>query len=187
MEIDPGELTIRIRAATPADAAPIARVHVDTWRATYVGIVSAEHLAGLSYPDMESRWEKILTTDQPATSNFVAETDVGKVVGFASGGPEREGNQTYRGEIYAIYVLKEHQGKGIGRRLVSALAERFLANGLGSMLAWVLTDNHPACRFYESLGGEQVGRKKSTIGGTNLEEVAYGWRDIASLRLEPTV
>ena len=130
---------------------------------------------------------KILTTDQPATSYFVAETDVGKVVGFASGGPEREGNQTYRGEIYAIYVLKEHQGKGIGRRLVSALAERFLANGLGSMLAWVLTDNHPACRFYESLGGEQVGRKKSTIGGTNLEEVAYGWRDIASLRLEPTV
>ena len=187
MEIDPARMSIRLRAATPADAAPIARVHVDTWRTTYVGIVSAVHLADLSYRDSDSRWDKILTTDQPATSNFVAEIDVGEVVGFASGGLEREGNQSYRGEIYAIYVLKEHQCKGIGRRLVSTLAERFLADGLASLLAWVLTDNHPACRFYESLGGEQVGRKKTTIGGTDLEEVAYGWRDIASLRLEPTV
>ena len=149
--------------------------------------MSAVHLAGLSYPDRESRWNKILTTDQPATSYFVAETDVSEIVGFASGGPEREGNQTYRGEIYAIYVLKEYQGQGIGRRLVSAVAQRLLVNGLGSMLAWVLTDNQPACRFYESLGGEQVGRKKTTIGGTDLEEVAYGWRDIARLKLEPAV
>ncbi len=188
MRIDgEGTVDIQVRAASPADAGPISRIHVDTWRATYVGIVPTEHLASLAYPDRESRWDKILTTDQPATSYFVAETDVSEIVGFASGGPEREGNHTYRGEIYAIYVLKEYQGQGIGRRLVSTLAERFLADGLASMLVWVLTDNHPACRFYESLGGEQVGRKKTTIGGTHLEEVAYGWRDIASLRLEPAV
>jgi len=30
---------LRIRAATPDDAAAIARVQVETWRAAYVGIV----------------------------------------------------------------------------------------------------------------------------------------------------
>ena len=52
------------------------------------------------------------------------------------------------------------------------------------MLVWVLKDNQPACRFYESLGGEPVGRKAIAIGGTDLVEVSYGWRDIAGLAVE---
>ena len=124
----------------------------------------AEHLAGLSYRNREARWEQILTADRPAESNFVAETVAGDVVGFAGGGPEREGNPTYRGELYGMYLLEAYQRKGLGRRLVSAVAHRLLADRFGSMLVWVLKDNHPACRFYESLGGERVGRKTIAIG-----------------------
>ena len=59
-----------------------------------------------------------------------------------------------------------------------------MSDGFGSMLVWVLADNHPACRFYESLGGERVGRKRISLGGANLTEVSYGWRDIANLVVE---
>ena len=45
----------------------------------------------------------------------------------------------------------------------------------------MLEDNRPACRFYESLGGERVGRQTITIGGADLVEVTYGWRDISEL------
>ena len=171
----------RIRSANPSDAGPIARVHIDTWRTTYAGIVPDDHLAGLSYSDRESRWVDILTADRPGTSNFVAETAGGEVVGFAGGGPEREGNQTYRGELYAIYLLQAWQRKGVGRRLVSVVVHRLLVDGFGSMLLWVLEDNHPGRRFYESLGGELVGRETITIGGTDLVEVSYGWTDITGL------
>ena len=43
----PGEksMEIRIREANPADAGPMARVHVDTWRTEYAGILPAGHLA----------------------------------------------------------------------------------------------------------------------------------------------
>ena len=81
---------VRIRTADPADAGPMARVHVDTWRTTYSGIVPAEHLAGLSYRDRESKWVDILTIASPTTSNFVAEAEGGEVVGFAGGGLERD-------------------------------------------------------------------------------------------------
>ena len=175
---------IRIRAANPADAGPISKVHVDTWRTSYAGMVPAEHLAGLSYRNREARWEQILTADRPAESNFVAETVACDVVGFAGGGPEREGNPTYRGELYGIYLLEAYQRKGLGRRLVSAVAHRLLADGFGSMLVWVLKDNRPACRFYETLGGERVGRKTIAIGGADLVEVSYGWRNIANLVVE---
>ena len=174
-------MSIRIRAALPEDAGSIARVHVDSWRTTYAGIAPAEYLAGLSYRDRESVWNGILSTERPAGGNFVAETEGGDVIGFATCGPEREGNKTYRGELYAIYLLEEYQRIGLGRRLVSAVAQRLLADGFSSMLLWVLEDNHSARRFYESLGGEQVGQKTIAIGGAELVEVSYGWRDISIL------
>ena len=174
-------MSVRIRAANPADAGPIARVHVDSWRTTYPGIVPAEYLAGLSYGKRQSVWADILSAGRTAESNFVAETDRGEIVGFAGGGLRREGDPAYRGELYAVYVLEEHQRLGVGRRLVSAVARRLLTDGFRSMLTWVLEDNGPACQFYEALGGTEVGRQTITMGGADLVELAYGWRDVAHL------
>ena len=173
-------VNMTVRVATPADAGSIARVHIDSWRTTYAGVVPAEYLANLSYERRESRWYETLTANQPAECIFVAE-EGGNVVGFASGGPERDGDVTYRGELYTVYLLEEHQNRGLGRRLVSAVAQRLLADGFSSMLVWVLEDNHGARRFYESLGGVLVGRKTVAIGGSDLVEVSYGWKDIAGL------
>ena len=176
-----GVVSIQIRAAMPEDAASIARVHIDSWRSTYAGIVPAEYLAGLSYRNRESHWRDLLTIDRPGTSYFVADAGGGYIVGFANAGPEREGDRTYRGELYAIYILEEYQRLGLGRRLFSSVTRRLLADRFNSMLLWVLEDNRPAVRFYESLGGERVGRKTVIIGGADLVEVSYGWREIAGL------
>ncbi len=173
--------SIRVRAARPADAGPLARVHVDTWRTAYSGIVAPDYLAGLSYEARESQWDDILLANQPATSTFVAETADGEIVGFASGGPERQGDPTYLGEVYAVYVLQDHQRSGVGRRLAVAVVEQLRRDGFTSMLLWVLEDNRPDRRFYESLGGEQVRQRTLTIEGTDLPELSYGWKDISSI------
>ncbi len=172
---------VTIRTAKPTDAAPIARVHVDSWRTTYEGIVPAEYLANLSYRDRESTWSEALATQNSATTILVAETEAGDVVGFASAGPDRDANPIYRAELYAIYLLQQHQNRGLGRRLVSAAAHSLQQHGFSSMLLWVLEDNHPARRFYESLGGQRLGSKTVTIGGADLQEVSYGWKDITHL------
>ena len=179
-------MAIRVRAADPADAGPIARVQVDSWRTTYAGIAPDDYLANLSCRDRESRCTDILSAGRPAESNFVAETDGGEIVGFAGGGLEREGNPAYLGELYAIYLLEEHQRVGVGRRLVSAVAGQLLVDGFRSMLVWVLEDNRPSCRFYEALGGTRVGRKTTTIGGADLAGVSYGWSDVGALAVDAT-
>ena len=114
-------------------------------------------------------------------SYFVAETEGGNIVGFASAGPEREDDRVYWGELYAIYILEEYQRLGLGHRIFLRVTRRLLADGYNSMLLWVLEDNHPAIRFYESLGGKRVGRKTISIGGVDLVEVSYGWRGISGL------
>ena len=47
---------------------------------------------------------------------FVAEGG-GGIVGFSCAGPERSGDPTYRGEVYAIYILRAFQDQGLGRQL----------------------------------------------------------------------
>ncbi len=71
------KLAIRIRKADTTDAGAVARVHVDTWRTTYAGIMPAEYLAGLTYAEREAMWSQALTADRPTTCMVVAETDDG--------------------------------------------------------------------------------------------------------------
>ncbi len=174
---------MRIREAQTEDAGPIAKVHIDSWRTSYADLVPAAFLAGMSYQDREAAWVDTLVTRNPQTCNFVVETNEGEILGFAGGGPEREGDQIYPGELYYVYLLQQYQRRGLGQLLVAAVAQRLLADEFNSMLLWVLKDNHPARRFYESLGGELIGQKVQdiTIGGAKFVEVAYGWKDISVL------
>ena len=172
---------MHIRLAQPSDAGGIARVHVDSWRSTYRGIVPDNYLAGLSYEQRENYWRSILThRSETPQWIYVAELDAGTIVGFACGGIEREQNPVYRGELYAIYLLADHQKQGIGRGLMQAVARSLVDAGTDSMLVWVLAEN-PSRAFYQSLGGQYVREKPITIGDVTLTEVAYGWRDLQSL------
>ncbi len=174
---------IQIREARSEDARGIAEVHVASWRTTYRGIVPDEHLARLSVEQRAQRWMETLALGIEIVYVAEDETDVGegRIVGFASGGAERDGEAPdYDGELYAVYILQEYHGQGIGQRLVRAVAERLAASGFNAMLVWVLATN-PSRGFYERLGGQFVGEKAIEIGGVSLSEVAYGWRDIRAL------
>lgn len=170
-----------IRPARPEDAPGIARVHVDSWRTTYQGIMPEEVLAKLSYPAREQRWvEMLANAERDNHSIFVAADEGGHIVGFSDGGPEREGDPEYTGELYAIYLLKEYQGRGLGRLLTEAVAKSNLQAGYPSMLVWVLVAN-PARNFYLHLGGQEVKVKQIELGGAKLGEIAYGWKDLRPL------
>jgi GNAT superfamily N-acetyltransferase len=168
---------MRIREATADDIPGIARVHVDTWRTAYPGIIPAGHLAQLSYERSEARWRDHLAALDSRRFAYVAE-EAGRIIGLTSGGPERDGLSGYDGELYGLYVLAEYQRHGVGRALLQAVAQRLAAGGFKAMVIWVLKDNIKARAFYEALGGVLVEEKAITIGGAELIDVAYGWPDI---------
>jgi len=174
---------MQIRNARTEDAAAIGRIHVDSWRTSYKGIVPDDYLASLSYERHVNNWRQILS--QYSHRNFIvtAETDQGELAGFASSGAKRDGPQAYAGEVYAIYILQPYQKRGIGRKLLSASAKRLIENEMTSMLLWVLAEN-PARGFYEHLGGQWLEEKSLEIGGAELIEVAYGWPDVQTLNID---
>lgn len=170
---------MRIRLARVTDADGVARVHVESWRTTYPGLVPEEYLARLSCERQTHFWVGALDERRSGQRVWVAEEEGGEIVGFATAGPERSRDPVYGGELYGIYLVQRVQRQGLGRQLVREAARWLDERGLGAMLVWVLADN-PSRRFYEALGGEFVRQQVITIGGSELVEVAYGW-----LSLEP--
>lgn len=167
-----------IRDADVGDAPGIARVHVESWRTTYRGIVPDAFLDGMSYGESESRWRERLGERDGRVSTFVAEVSE-RIVGFAVGGPRRsESLAEYDGELYALYLLDEFRGTGIGRGLFGVAAERLSSSEFSAMIAWVMAKNAGARRFYEVMGGKLVGKETFEIEGKSIEEVAYGWDDV---------
>ena len=175
-----------VREATNIDVPAIAKVHVDSWRTTYKGILSDDVLKNLSYEKRENNWYQILNNaSKDGNFTYVAENDSHHIIGFANGGIERTGNLIYHGELNAIYILKSYQKQGIGRELVQKVAQRLGQMKICSMLVWVLADN-PASKFHELLGGQQVSEKEIERGSSKLIEIAYGWTDISNLQYGKT-
>ena len=163
-----------IRNAVVDDSEGIARVRVDTWRVAYKGILSDETLGNLSVEQDTARWQENFANQRPPFT-FVAEA-AGGVVGFACGGPERSRDPGYAGELYAIYILPQRQGQGIGKALMAASRRWLVVQGYTNMLIWVLKDNLPARAFYAAQGGRPVREKPVEIGPQTLVEVGYGYK-----------
>lgn len=169
-----------IRPARPADAPAMARVHVDTWRTTYGGLIPDAYLAGLSVERSAARWSDYLANPPAKGLAFVAEAPAEHIVAVTSAGPLREALEDFDAEIYALYVAQAYQGVGLGRRLVAACARELRNEGFHSLVIWVLKDN-PACGFYARLGGQRNAEKVVEIGGEPLLDVAYVWPDLTVL------
>jgi GNAT superfamily N-acetyltransferase len=108
-------------------------------------------------------------------SLFVAE-DLGQITGFVNAGPGRNAPGDFDSEIYAIYLLRAHQGRGTGAALFREAVQWLAEEGFQDMFLWVLAEN-PTRRFYQRMGGVELGSKTTELGKPLLE-VSYGWRGI---------
>jgi ribosomal protein S18 acetylase RimI-like enzyme len=165
---------ITIRPGKSTDARAIARLDIETWRATYAGVLSTGYLVGMSPRRREIGWRMAIMREPRDVR--VAVDMCGMLRGFGSCGPSRS-ERHYPGEVFTLYVAPDWQDRGIGRRLLIALFRRLAASGLDAAILWVLRDN-PARFFYERLGGRLVSHKPIPVGGSRVEALAYGWPDL---------
>ncbi|MBP2303003.1 GNAT family N-acetyltransferase [Azospirillum picis] len=177
---------IAIREARADDAPGMARVHVQSWRSTYPGLIPAQFLVNLAEAPAARRWASIAEARAPGQGALVA-VDVagvvaapGTIVGISSFGTRRVAVQDHAGEFHALYLLDDAKGRGIGRRLMAGMADRMLAAGIRSAVVWCLRDN-PSRWFYERLGGIRLAERPIRFAAADLVEIAYGWRDLTPL------
>jgi ribosomal protein S18 acetylase RimI-like enzyme len=166
---------VEVRQAQEADARGIAVVHIESWRAAYVGLVPDDFLAQMSLDQREAMWQEILAAMDWPTRGTVVLVDGETVAGFASTGPSRDHDAAPgTGEVWGIYLLPGTWGLGAGRQLMSEALARLRAAGFDQATLWVLARNERARHFYEAGGWSSDGVERTEARpGFELHEVRY--------------
>lgn len=167
-----------IRRATPADAAGVALVRVQSWRAAYKGLVPQEYLDGMKVEESTAQWERVLAVKSDAICTVVAEHN-GEIVGFASGNTLAEPKVGFDAELTAFYVLPPFQRQGLAKRMIMEVGTALQQAGATGMVAWVLAENRVGRDCCLALGAEQQTEQTFAWDEFELKEVSYGWRDLS--------
>ena len=146
---------------TDAEIRGKAYVHWKCWQETYPGLVSREYLDALTLEKTEERafqWR----------DNILVAKDEERVIGFVGYGKSSEADT---GEVFALYVLPEFHGGGVGQRLMDAALERLAV--YPRLCLWVVKGNSRAIRFYEKNGFHLNGKEKdvSSVSAVGLQMV----------------
>jgi ribosomal protein S18 acetylase RimI-like enzyme len=173
---------MEIRRATLDDALPVARVHIDSWRSAYRGLVPDAYLDGLNYERRAERLRDLLSAG--ASETYLAAAD-GQILGFLDCGGCRDTDVDLKatGEIWGIYLAPEHWRKGIGTLLCRHGEQVLAGRGYATVALWVFEGNARARRFYEAMGFIVDGASKSLDFGVPLKVVRYQ-KQLASVAQE---
>ncbi len=163
-------MSYNLRVAYEADVARLAALHVQAFSETHRGGRSG----GPSHELRERQWRERFALRVDSWFCHLIEDADGEFVGFAMGAPHDGGSPEYEGELSFIYLLQRAQRHGLGRRLLCSVAERFVEQGVTSMLLFGEATN-PSNGFYESFGAERLHTEKGEFHG------GYGWRDLRML------
>ncbi|AMM19747.1 hypothetical protein AX769_05780 [Frondihabitans sp. PAMC 28766] len=161
---------VAVRDAIVGDAKGIARVHVDSWRETYAGVLNERFFSEDVFDRRAAFWSSYLDLSPRPGSLAVAEID-GTIVGFANSGKSigvdaEHGFPAARPlTLFSIYLLAQSQGTGAGQALHDAVV------GDRPVQLWVLQGNGRATAFYERNGFAFDGSQYVDPGDSHLIEL----------------
>ncbi|MCC3289415.1 MULTISPECIES: GNAT family N-acetyltransferase [unclassified Arthrobacter] len=165
-------MSFSIRRALPGDAEDFVSVHLQSWRESYAHVLGDEVFrrreADRSAAVEHRRAALAEQAMEPAIRNWLAHSEDGRLLGFASAGPARDSDADVPLELWSIYILAEAYGKGVGQALLEQAVEKEPA------YVWVLEDNARAQAFYRRNGFVADGTSKDlpqVWAGTGMVEI----------------
>jgi GNAT superfamily N-acetyltransferase len=173
-------MIVDVRSAAPKDAQAIAALHAAVWHATYRSLAPAAAIAALTVEVRHDRWRTLLQAPAAGQVTLIAD-DGGTLAGFGHLAPASDAVFGDRHEIKFLYVDQAYQARGIGRRLMAALAGAALDLGAGGVALAVVNGNDRAVAFYQRLGGREIGRYTDAGPIWRSDNLVYAWDDLQAL------
>lgn len=131
----------------------MAFVHYKSWNETYMSMLGEDYLKTRTY---DSQVEKTIKSYNDGKISLIAREN-GKAVGFITYGIYKN-EESIKGEIFALYVLKDYQHKKIGYELMTRALNEL--SECSCVTLWLFKDNKKALSFYERLGFKLTGQTK---------------------------
>ncbi|MBQ3474658.1 MAG: GNAT family N-acetyltransferase [Bacilli bacterium] len=144
------------------------------WDETYRGIVDDEFLDNMPNTVEErvlKQQTKYKNDEYKDIYNFVME-DNGKIIGVTSSEKSRDEDYPNSGEVGSLYLLKEYQGKGLGKELLNYAVNKLKELGYNDYIIGCL-DGNPTNEFYKHMGGKLYKKVYRKIGDKDYLENYY--------------
>jgi ribosomal protein S18 acetylase RimI-like enzyme len=164
---------IKIREAVLDDVPAIVRVHVQADWDTYSALFGSQAYA-LEPGESELRWRRAIGD--------------GDILLVASDGIEIVGLGHARGDrIGALYLLRSHQRRGIGKALLTHLLASLKELSVAEARFDVVAINDNAIAFYRAHGAYPVGRSVNRAARGDTEDLVFAISTdpVAPLRRRP--
>lgn len=142
-------MAIELTPATPAHAEATTRLHIACWQHNYRGLMDGAALDAID----GAKWleRRKYAWAQPERVKILA-MEGNQLLGFCDGGATRDPRFAHCGEIYALYVRPECQGRKIGALLFAAAADALRTKGFTELMVKTLGTNPQSRAFYEKQG-----------------------------------
>jgi len=152
------------RLATPADADAIAALHVQAWDDTYRGLLPDPEIDARSFDVRQQQWRNQL-------ADTAKRTYLIPHMGFVQVGPQPDPAHAaqYPEFLFALYLVRAAQGRGLGRRLMATACRH-------PFIALCLSTNVQARAFYRHLGGIELAEVEGPNGPDDVTDILIGWR-----------
>ena len=172
---------IHIRPAVIDDAPVLARILTETGRETFRGLVPDQCLHSPTLEESERNWCRFFRAGSLDGDEImlVATDDKGVMSGYILAGRKTK-REDYPRELSVLMIAPAWQRQGIGRKLITRVAQELSRQGETSLLVGILKEN-PNWVFYERLGARQVGGRPIDWAGYETQIILYGWDDLAEL------
>lgn len=163
-------MTVRFRDASPADAVTLDRIFRTVFCESFGELYRPQDLQAFLASFDVAAWERQLR--DPAFGVRIAEV-AGQPAGYVKLGPLKLPVQPTGPAMLVdqFYVLKDHHGSGIARKLMDWAIDEARRRGSGALYLTVYIDNRRARRFYDRYGFQDVGRYDFMVGEQADEDV----------------
>lgn len=179
---------IRLLPAGAGDAPEVARLHAESWRHAYRGLLPDTYLDGQAGSERLAAWSARLRDGAEGPLEVTLAHVDGRAAGFSCLRPLAEPE---RG-VYLdnLHVLPGFQGFGLGKHLLAHCAGRAAGAWPGRPLfLYVLDGNAQARDFYRRLGGTESAPFPDRFPGPDVDVAvrSVSWSDVPALlrRLAP--
>ncbi|MGG6311327.1 N-acetyltransferase family protein [Paenibacillus macerans] len=161
--------SLLIRPARMNDIDGIREVAVETWNSTYETIYPELFIATfLNHAYAKSSLEQSIAQDETSkTRKFLVAEWEQEIVGFGQLSEPENGVS----ELTRLYILKEHQRKGIGKQLLEELIR--MNPSLVEIYAWCERENGIGTLFYQSNGFAYTEEKEEVLFDTRTNMSKY--------------
>lgn len=147
---------LKIELANMHDAFDYAHILNQSWKDTYKGYISIEHIdSEFNIENLIQDFSKNLNTNNEL---YMIKLDSKNIGILQLGSPEDiyKSSMSGYGEILSFHIAKDYIGKGYGTLAIDFATKRLKELGYKHICIWVKKQNERAIKFYSKHGFEKT-------------------------------